>query len=127
MSDDDSQNDDGGDGPTLANRVMALYQGVDQALDALRVPDNERAEVEKNLMEAIAADLLVRLGKRLSEEDREELASIGASVAPGTNPNLDSVAAFFKGKFSQEELMEALAKSSESVLQEFADTVGRRF
>ena len=128
MSDDTAQNnDDGGDAPALADRVMALYRGVDEALDELRVPDNERAEVEKNLMEAIAADLLVRLGKRLSEEDREELAAIGADVSPGGNPNLDSVAGFFKGKFSQEDLMEALAKSSESVLQEFADTVGRRF
>lgn len=124
---DNAQSDDAqSDQPSVAERVMALYQGVDQTLDELRVPENERKEVEKNLMEAIAADLLVRLGKRLSEEEREELAGIGNTIAPGDAPNLDSVAAFFKGKFSQEELMEALAQSSESVLQEFADTVGRR-
>lgn len=122
MSDDTPQDDKA----SIADRVMALYRGVDQTLDELRVPANERKEVEKNLMEAIAADLLVRLGKRLSEEEREELTDIGADIAPGDEPNLDSVASFFKGKFSQEELMEALAESSESVLQEFADTVGKR-
>lgn len=126
---DNAQNDGAlppDDPSSIAERVMALYQGVDRTLDELRVPAHERKEVEKNLMEAIAADLLVRLGKRLSEEERAELAGIGNDIIPGNAPNLDSVATFFKGKFSQEELMEALAQSSESVLQEFADTVGRR-
>ena len=124
--DPDTQGQTPSDKAALAGRVMSLYQGVDQMLDHLRVPASERKEVEKNLMEAIAADLLVRLGKLLSEEEREELADIGAAVGQGTQPNLDSVALFFKGKFTENELMEALAKSSESVLKEFADSVSRR-
>lgn len=118
-------NAQGDDSGKVADRVVALYQGISETLDELRIPDNERKEVEKNLMEAIAADLLVRLGKKLSEEERTELAGIGAEIDPENEPDLNSVATFFRGKFSQEELMEALVESSESVLQEFAESVAR--
>lgn len=131
--DDDTQNDAAGDSANpnqavdteLAERVMALYRGVDEVLDELRVPDDERKEVEKNLMEAIAADLLVRLGGKLSEEERGALATAGAPHNPGDNPNLDSVAEFFRGKFNQQELVESLAEATESVLTEFAESMRR--
>lgn len=109
----------------LAGRVMALYQNVDQVLDELRVPEEERKEVEQNLMEAIAADLLVRLGQRLSEDDKQELAKMGETIAPGAEPDLNAVAGFFRTKFSQEELVQALAEATESVLTEFTDAMQR--
>ena len=109
--------------PALAERVTELYSSVDEVLNELRVPDEERKEVEQNLMEAIAADLLVRLGERLSDEDKGELAQMGEGLAPGTEPDLNAVAGFFRTKFSQEELVHALAEATESVLREFADAM----
>jgi hypothetical protein len=106
----------------LAERVVALYAQVDETLNELRVPDEERKEVEQNLMEAIAADLLVRLGGRLSEDDKRALAELGAE-AGGTEPDLNAVAGFFRDKFSQEELVHALAEATESVLIEFSDAM----
>jgi len=103
----------------LAQRVMELYQEVDQVLDDLRVPEEERKEVEQNLMEAIAADLLVRLGERLSEDDKQDLAALGQ----GKEPDLNLVAGFFRDKFAQEELVQALAEATESVLKEFSDAM----
>lgn len=133
MNDDDAQAAGAFDAPVsdapetpvdqeLAERVVALYQHVDATLDDLRVPDDERKEVEQNLMEAIAADLLVRLGERLSEDDKKDLAVLGES-ADGTEPDLNAVAGFFRGKFSQEELVRALAEATESVLNEFSDAM----
>ena len=104
----------------LANRVVALYTEVDTVLDDLRVPDEERKEVEQNLMEAIAADLLVRLGERLSAEDKNDLAALGGGTA---EPDLNAVAGFFRSKFSQEILVAALAEATESVLKEFTDAM----
>jgi hypothetical protein len=109
----------------LAQRVVQLYQHVDDVLNELRVPDEERKEVEQNLMEAIAADLLVRLGEKLSDEDKKELAEMGEGLEPGKEPDLNSVAGFFRGKFSQEELVKALAEATESVLLEFTDAMKR--
>lgn len=106
----------------LAERVVELYAHVDQVLNDLRVPDDERKEVEQNLMEAIAADLLVRLGERLSEGDKTELAQLG-EAAGGAEPDLNAVAGFFRGKFSQEELVHALAEATESVLSEFSEAM----
>ena len=106
----------------LAERVVELYSHVDEVLNDLRVPDDERKEVEQNLMEAIAADLLVRLGEKLSEEDKGELAKLGEE-AGGAEPDLNAVAGFFRGKFSQEELVHALAEATESVLTEFSDAM----
>ncbi|OGG44540.1 hypothetical protein A2841_01150 [Candidatus Kaiserbacteria bacterium RIFCSPHIGHO2_01_FULL_48_10] len=120
MSDDPQSVPDVPVDQALAQRVMELYQQVDQLLDDLRVPDEERKEVEQNLMEAIAADLLVRLGERLSDEDKQDLAALGGE---GKEPDLNLVAGFFRDKFSQEELVQALAEATESVLKEFADAM----
>ena len=128
MSDDTNDQQDVPDVPIdqdLAERVVQLYQHVDDVLNELRVPDEERKEVEQNLMEAIAADLLVRLGEQLSEEDKAELAGMGEGMEPGKEPDLNSVAGFFRGKFSQEELVKALAEATESVLTEFTDAMKR--
>lgn len=129
MSTEPQQNPQGDATPQvdeeLAQRVMALYQGVDQVLEELRVPEEERKEVEQNLMEAIAADLLVRLGQRLSEDDKQELAKMGENMAPNTEPDLNLVAGFFRTKFSQEELVGALAEATESVLTEFSEAMKR--
>ena len=73
----------------------------------------------------MAADLLVRLGQELSEEDRKELASVGEGLAPGQEPDLNAVAGFFRTKFSQEELVRALAEATESVLTEFTEAMKR--
>ena len=107
----------------LAGRVMALYQEVDTVLNELRVPEGERKEVEQNLMEAIAADLLVRLGEKLSDEDKASLSTLGEGLEPGQEPDLNAVAGFFRDKFSQEDLVAALAEATESVLKEFTDTM----
>ncbi len=123
---DDAQNPQDAQGPDLpidqelAQRVVSLYQGVDEVLDELRVPEGERKEVEQNLMEAIAADLLVRLGERLSEDDKKELAGIGGGA---TEPDLNAVAGYFREKFPQEELVKALAEATEGVLKEFTDAM----
>lgn len=105
----------------LAERVMKLYQDVDATLDDLRVPEKERKEIEQNLMEAIAADLLVRLGEKLNEEEKGELAKMGE--ASGGQPDLNAVAGFFRGKFAQEDLVHNLAQATESVLSEFTEAM----
>ncbi|MDE2079498.1 MAG: hypothetical protein KGI73_03865 [Patescibacteria group bacterium] len=131
MTDDNDFQDENGapaDTPApvdqeLAERVVALYAQVDETLNDLRVPDDERKEVEENLMEAIAADLLVRLGERLSDDDKKELATLGEEAGAGEEPDLNAVAGFFRTKFDQEELVRALAEATESVLKEFTDAM----
>lgn len=105
----------------LAERVVKLYQEVDQTLEELNVPDDERKEIEQNLMEAIAADLLVRLGEKLNDEEKEDLAKMGEEA--GGQPDLNEVAGFFRTKFSQEELVHNLAAATESVLKEFTEAM----
>jgi len=105
----------------LAERVVKLYQEVDETLEELRVPDDERKEIEQNLMEAIAADLLVRLGEKLSEEEKKDLAEMGEQT--GGQPDLNEVAGFFRTKFAQEELVHHLAEATESVLKEFTEAM----
>jgi hypothetical protein len=105
-----------------SDRVMDLYRGIDEFLDTLRIPPAERAEVEKNLTEAIAADLLVRLGGRLSDEEREKLASATNGEA---NTDLSAVAGFFRERFSEDELADALTASTESVLSDFTAEMGK--
>ena len=126
MTDDNSQNTNTPDIPVdqeLAERVVALYAQVDETLNDLRVPDEERKEVEQNLMEAIAADLLVRLGEKLSDDDKQDLAALGEEAGAGAEPDLNAVAGFFRTKFDQEQLVHALAEATESVLQEFTDAM----
>lgn len=106
----------------LAERVVGLYQKVNETLNDLRVPQDKRKEIEQDMMEAVAADLLVRLGKKLSEKDKNELALL-RKKASGEKPDLNAVAGYFQKKFSQEELVKALAESTESVLSEFTDAM----
>lgn len=110
--------------PQMAGKVMALFGQIDQVMDDLKVPDRDRQQVMQNLMEAIAADLMARLGTRMSEDERNELVSMAEGMDM-QNPNLQSVAGFFRGKFSQEELMDELAGATEGVLQDFMQEMGR--
>lgn len=109
--------------PNLAGRVMALYGRIDEALGVLKIPASERKQVEQNLMEAIAAELLVRLGNKMSEDQKEKLASLTGGGA--VEPNLADVAMFFRDSFSQEELLQDLAEATESVLGDFIKEMGK--
>lgn len=109
--------------PNLAGRVMALYQRIDDTLNAMRVPKSERRQVEQNLMEAVAAELLVRLGGKMSEDQKGKLASLTGGGA--VEPNLADVATFFRDSFSQEELLNDLAEATESVLNDFIKEMGK--
>ena len=115
--------------PALAERVMTMYQNIDKVLTEMRVPRYERQEVEKNLMEAVAADLLTRLGARMSDEEKEALAEMTASIDQKNlnpmNPDLQKVAGFFRGKFTQEELVTELAEATESVLKDFIEEMSK--
>jgi hypothetical protein len=115
--------------PQLAERVMSMYQNIDKVLTEMRVPRYERQEVEKNLMEAVAADLLTRLGARMSDEEKEALAEMTSSIDQKNlnpmNPDLQRVAGFFRGKFTQEELVTELAEATESVLKDFIEEMSK--
>lgn len=115
--------------PNLAKRVIGLYQGIDKVLTEMRVPRYERAEVEKNLMEAVAADLLARLGSKMSDQEKEELVTMTGAIdqrdLTPTNPDLLKVAGFFRDKFSQEELVTALAEATEGILKDFVEEMGK--
>lgn len=104
-----------------SNRLGDLSRGIGEFLDALRIPLAERDEVEKNLTEAIAADLLVRLGNRLSDEERGRLME----HADGEGTDLSAVAGFFRERFSENELVDALTASTESVLSDFTKEMGQ--
>lgn len=105
-------------------RVSELLQRIVRVLDDMKVPSSEREQVEQNLMEVVAADLLVRLGTRLSKDDRAQLARIGDAM-PGQDPDLNAIAGFFKDRFSRDELIDVLAEAVESVLAEFVDAMRR--
>lgn len=107
----------------LSERVIKLYEEVEATLEDLDIPDEEREEIEQNLMEAIAADLLVRLGDKLGEDEKDDLVRLGESS--DGQPDLAEVAGFFKDKFSQEELVTGLAEATESVLSEFTEAMQR--
>jgi len=126
INNSDSQNTPApaGDQQALAGRVMALYGRIDETLNELRVPARDRKEVEQNLMEAIGADLLVRLGSKMNEEQREELMGTVQNVDDGGMPDLPAVASFFNANFDQQELLEVLADSTESVLNDFVKEMG---
>lgn len=118
----------GGDAPQvnqqMAQRVMALFGQIDQVMEDLKVPNQDRNQVMQNLMEAIAADLMTRLGTRMSDNEKQELADMAEGMDV-QNPDLQSVAGFFRGKFSQEELMNELAGATEGVLKDFVEEMGR--
>ena len=108
----------------LAQRVVKLYQDVDVSLKAMNLEPEERKKVEQSLMEAIAADLLMRLGEKMSDEDKEELTSM-AEESNG-QPDLAEVSTFFKDKFEQKDLVQHLAEATETVLKEFAESMQNR-
>lgn len=125
---DEPQNDNASDAPQvnqqMAGRVMALFGQIDQVMDELKVPNQDRNQVMQNLMEAIAADLMTRLGTRMSDDEKQELADMAEGMDT-QNPDLQSVAGFFRGKFSQEELMDELAGATEGVLKDFVEEMGK--
>ncbi|XKT74428.1 MAG: hypothetical protein ACJKTH_03670 [Patescibacteria group bacterium UBA2163] len=109
----------------LAGQVMGIYQRIDETLNELRIPDRDRKEVEQKLMEAVGADLLVRLSEKMTDEQREELmGTVEAAQGGGGKPDLPAVAAFFNANFDQKELLEILAVSTESVLNDFIKEMG---
>lgn len=108
----------------MAKRVMSLFGQIDEAMNELQVPARDRPQVMQNLMEAIAADLMARLGAKMSEEERSELMGMAEGMDM-KNPDLQSVAGFFKGKFTQEELMEDLEVSMTGVIREFIEEMGK--
>ena len=110
--------------PQMAQKVMALFGQIDSVMDELNVPSQDRNQVMQNLMEAIAADLMTRLGTRMSEEEKNELADMAEGMDT-QNPDLQSVAGFFRGKFTQEELMDELAGATEGVLKDFMTEMGK--
>lgn len=110
--------------PNLAMRVMNLYGRIDEVMNELKVPDSERKQVEQNLMEAIAADLMVRLGSKMSEENKDQLMSLTGGGT--TEPNLGEVAMFFRDNFSQEDLLKDLGDATESVLNDFVAEMGSK-
>jgi len=108
----------------LARRVSTLYKEVDTILEELRVPEKEKKEIEQNLMSAVSADLLTRLGSRLSEEQRAEFTKL-AETMDKKEPDLEMVANFFRETFSQEDLVNEVASATESVLKEFITEMDR--
>ncbi len=75
-------------------------------------------------MEAIAADLMVRLGSKMSEENKDQLMSLTGGGT--TEPNLCEVAMFFRDNFSQEDLLKDLGDATESVLNDFVAEMGSK-
>lgn len=127
----DMPSDQGGADPAsnqvnmeMAQRVMALFGKIDQVMDELDIASRDRQQVMQNLMEAIAADLMTRLGKRMSEDETQELTDMAQSMDM-KNPDLQSVASFFRGRFTQEELMEELAGATEGVLEDFVNEMSK--
>ncbi len=103
----------------LATRVINLYKQVDATLKGMDMSADDRKKVEQNLMEAIAAELLTRLGEKMTDEDKDELT--GMAENSNGQPDLNEVAAFFKDRFEQKDLVQALAESTETILKEFAE------
>lgn len=108
----------------LAERVITLYRDIDASLKGMNLEPDDRKKVEQNLMEAIAADLLTRLGEKMSDDDKEELTAM-AHDSNG-QPDLNEVAGFFKERFEQQDLVQALAAATETVLSEFAESMKNR-
>lgn len=108
----------------LAERVITLYRDIDTALKGMNLDPEDRKKVEQNLMEAIAADLLTRLGEKMTDDDKDEL--MGMAQDSNGQPDLNEVAGFFKERFEQKDLVQALAQATETVLTEFAESMKNR-
>ncbi|MEK9177283.1 MAG: hypothetical protein AAB923_03225 [Patescibacteria group bacterium] len=103
----------------LARRVTALYERVDQMLKD--VASEDRGEIEQNLMEAIAADLLARLSDQLSDNQKKQFAAM--EKATGGKHDLNNIAAFFQSSFPREVIVKHLVEATDEVLQEFSDVM----
>ena len=108
----------------MAERVITLYRDIDAALKDMNLDPEDRKKVEQNLMEAIAADLLTRLGEKMTDDDKDELT--GMAEDSNGQPDLQEVAGFFKERFEQKDLVQALAEATETVLSEFAESMKNR-
>lgn len=108
----------------MAERVITLYRDIDKALKDMNLEPDDRKKVEQQLMEAISAELLTRLGEKMTDDDKDEL--MGMAEDSNGQPDLQEVAAFFKGRFEQKDLVQALAQSTEMVLSEFAESMKNR-
>ncbi len=113
---DIQQTDGGSVDPNMAAKVMALFGKIDGTLNELNIDTRDKKQVQQNLMEAIAADLLVRLGSKMDDEGKEKLAELSKNKG---EPNLAEISGFFRESFSQEELLEDLSLAIESVLSDF--------
>lgn len=121
---DNAQGDAPGVDQALAGRVSKLYEEVDALLAGLKVPADEKKEIEQNLMSAVAADLLTRLGTQLSDAQKQEFANI-ANESAGAEPDLQMIAEFFRTIFPQEVLVNEVALATESVLNDFLKEMER--
>lgn len=93
-------------------KLMRLKDELEKLFKDLEFTDEQKKEIDKNLTEAIAADMMTRLGERLTPDQIEELKT--------RNPQaVEDVAGFFKEKFAEDDIVEALAMATESVLDEF--------
>jgi hypothetical protein len=63
----------------------------------------------------------MRLGEKMTDDDKGELTQM-AQDSNG-QPDLNEVAAFFKERFEQKDLVQALAAATETVLSEFAEAM----
>lgn len=108
----------------MAERVITLYRDIDIALKDMNLEPEERKKVEQQLMEAISADLLTRLGEKMTDDDKDELT--GMAEDSNGQPDLQEVATFFKERFEQKDLVQALAQATETVLSEFAEAMKNR-
>lgn len=102
----------------LAERVSKLYEEVDETLASLKVPPQEKKEIEQNLMSAVAADLLTRLGSQLTDEQKKEFAALAGDLTDA-EPDLAVVAEFFRTIFPKDVLVNEVALATESVLKDF--------
>lgn len=109
--------------PNTAGRVMNLYNRIDEVLNELKVSDDERAQVQQNLMEAIAADLMVRLGAKMNDDQKDRLNELTQGMT--VEPNLADVAMFFRDSFKPEDLIKDLGDATETVLDAFIKEMGK--
>ena len=93
-------------------KLMRLKDELEKLFKDLEFTEEQRKEIDKNLTEAIAADMMTRLGEGLNPAQIEELKARKPE-------KVEDVAAFFKEKYSEDQIVEALANATESVLDEF--------
>ena len=86
-----------------SQRVLELYEKIDAMLVEMRIPEGQRTDIQRNLLEAISAELLVRLGNKLSEEKREEIRSLNSVGEAAVD--IATLVSFLKDQFDQSEVI----------------------